>query len=190
MSSKQVFLIGDSIRLGYCETVKKELADCAEVIFPAGNCRSTHFVIESLAGWLPLCRREDVAVVHFNCGHWDAAHFDGDETALTAVETYGNNIRKIIRRLKRYFPDAELIFATTTPMNPDPVTPDNRTTEEIRAYNREGIRAAEECGASINDLFALAEDWDSGYYADACHFTEEGYRILGETVAAEIRKRM
>lgn len=34
-----IFLIGDSIRLGYCETVKKELADIAEVFYVMDNCR-------------------------------------------------------------------------------------------------------------------------------------------------------
>ena len=36
---KQLLLIGDSIRMGYCETVKTLLADDYEVIFPKENCR-------------------------------------------------------------------------------------------------------------------------------------------------------
>lgn len=190
MNNRQVLLIGDSIRLGYCAVAKQSLADCAEVLYPEGNCRSTHFVIESLEGWTQLCRREDVAAVHFNCGHWDAAHFGWDETSLTTVETYGFNIRKIIRRLRGYFPNAKIFFATTTPMNPNPEKIDNRTTEEIRRYNREGVLAAEEYGVEVDDLFALTENWDESMFADACHFTEEGSRILGETVAAFIRERM
>ncbi len=190
MSNKQVLLIGDSIRLGYCQVVKDALQEQAEVIFPAENCRDTHYVLESLAGWRDLCHREDVAVVQFNCGHWDAEHFDGDETSLTPVEQYGENLRKIIKRLRRYFPQAQLIFATTTPMNPNPAMKHTRTTEEICGYNRMGMAVAEECGVAVNDLYAVAAPWESEMFADYCHFTEKGYEILGKTVADFIKNRM
>ncbi len=190
MENKQILLIGDSIRMGYCATVKEALADVAEVLYPAENCRSTHFVIESLDYWVNLCRAEDVAAVHFNCGHWDAAHFGDDDTPLTTVETYGFNIRKIVRRLKKYFPNAKIYYATTCPMTPDPAPERNRTTDEIRAYNAEGIRAAEDCGIDVDDLFALTIEWDASMFADSCHFTAEGSRILGQTVADFIRERL
>ena len=38
---KQVLLIGDSIRMGYCEAVKEALNDCAEVIFPSRPTNET-----------------------------------------------------------------------------------------------------------------------------------------------------
>ena len=56
--------------------------------------------------------------MQFNCGHWDAAHWDGDDSALTTVEEYGRNVRKIIHRIRRYWSEAKIVFASTTPMNP------------------------------------------------------------------------
>ena len=46
-----IFLIGDSIRLGYCKTVKDCLADVAEVFYFADNCKSTQYVIFTALGW-------------------------------------------------------------------------------------------------------------------------------------------
>ena len=36
---KKIVLIGDSIRMGYCEYVKNSLRDVAEVYYPPENCR-------------------------------------------------------------------------------------------------------------------------------------------------------
>ena len=36
-----ILLIGDSIRLGYCKTVREQLADVANVFYPTENCRNT-----------------------------------------------------------------------------------------------------------------------------------------------------
>ena len=60
---KQVLLLGDSIRMGYCSYVKEALAEKAEVIYPAENCRSSQNIIMGLASWAQLCDKENVAVV-------------------------------------------------------------------------------------------------------------------------------
>ncbi len=43
-----VFLIGDSIRRGYCKTVVSELEGKAQVFFPDDNCRSSQYIVFSL----------------------------------------------------------------------------------------------------------------------------------------------
>ena len=93
----QILLIGDSIRLGYCENVKRALENEAEVIFPEVNCRCTAFTIESIGGWLNMCDKERLAAVHLNCGHWDAEIFLGDGIALTPLDVYGRNLRESFR---------------------------------------------------------------------------------------------
>ena len=77
-TKKNIFLIGDSIRLGYCKTVKNELSDVAEVFYVNENCRNTQFVITNLRKWQKMFDDTTrVDVVQFNCGHWDAAHWNG-----------------------------------------------------------------------------------------------------------------
>jgi len=188
---KVVFLIGDSIRMGYCETVKRELADTAEVVFPEENCRYSQYIITSLRAWSGLCDPERVALVQFNCGHWDVAHWNDEEVSLNSPEIYAHNIRRIIDRLRVIYPNAKIVFATTTPMNPDGSNSVNsRTTQEIMAYNAVGVHTAQACGAEVNDLFAYTQDWPSSCYEDYCHFTPESFEKLGVHAADFLRMRL
>lgn len=187
VSKKNIFLIGDSIRRGYCSTVKSELADKAEVFYVDENCRSTQFVIVSLKSWVGLFDDpESVDIVHFNCGHWDVAHWNGYPISLTTREEYAKNIKMIIDLLHRFFPNAKLVFATTTPMNPDGgstggVNP--RSTDDIDSYNSIAVQIAKENGVKINDLNKFVRTWGSDSYIDTCHFTSEAFAALGKEVA-------
>ena len=189
---KNVLLIGDSIRMGYCNTVKEELQDVAEVVFPEENCRFTQNVIVSLNKWAGMCEREKVSLVQFNCGHWDAAHWNGEEVPLNDIPVYQENIRRIIHRLRITFPNAQIIFATTTPISPlgfsGGLNP--RTTEEIIRYNEAAVAAAHEFGIAVNDLFAFTKDCPASCYRDYCHFTPEHFAVIGKHVAEYIRKRL
>lgn len=180
---KQVLLIGDSIRMGYCEAVKKALNDRAEVIFPSENCMSSQYIIMRLIYWCNRCKKEDVAVVHLNCGQWDAGHFNGTPEPLTSLEEYRKNLRMIVWTLRNFFPEAQIMLATTTPMNPvHPETINPRTTQEIMEYNRVIKELAAEQGLPVNDLFEESKDWGEEFYLDYCHMTEEGYQRLANKV--------
>ena len=186
---KQVLLIGDSIRMGYCETVRNLLSEKAEVLYPSDNCRSSTFIRSSLYAWAPLCDADRTAVVHFGCGQWDAAHFDYDPEPLVSIEEYARNLRSIVMHLREFFPHAKLIFATTTPMNPvNCETRNPRTTEDIRRYNEIATAVMKELKVEIDDLFAAALPWGSEAYVDYAHFTPEYFGKLGELVAGCIEK--
>ena len=187
---KIVFLIGDSIRMGYCHAVKEELQDVADVVFPDENCRFTQNVIVSLNKWAGMCEREKVSLVQFNCGHWDAAHWNGEDVPLNSIPVYKENIARIIRRLRITFPNAKIVFATTTPINPAGFNGglNPRTTEDIIRYNEAALEAAEEAGILVNDLFAFTKDCPSSCYRDYCHYTPEHASVIGKHVAEYIRK--
>lgn len=190
MASKpQILLIGDSIRMGYCDIVKRELADIAEVIFPDVNCRDTSFIIESLSSWADMCDPSRVVAIHLNSGHWDAESFLGDGIPLTPLDVYARNIDRIFAYLKRRFPCAVLSYATTTPMNPEKTDGAlRRTTDDLREYNIVGSKVARAAGVHIDDLFALIEGWSGECFADYCHFNSESNEIIGHTVAEFLRK--
>lgn len=184
---KTVFLIGDSIRIGYCGTVQQELSDIANVVYPSENCRYTQHVMTNLQNWVKLCDPEDVAVVQFNCGHWDVAHWQGDEESLNSIETYAANIARIAKKLRKYFPNARIVFATTTGMNPAGCKSANyRTTSEIMEYNQAALSACSD-EILINDLFAITAQYGPELFADYCHLTPEGFQALGKKVAAFLR---
>lgn len=185
-----IFLIGDSIREGYCKTVKKELSDVAEVFYIGDNCRHTQNVITSLRSWaMSFVDRDYVNIVQFNCGHWDVAHWNGYETSLTSPEEYAKNIKMIIYIIKKYFVNAKIVFATTTPMNPtgeQGVNP--RSTEEIIEYNKIAKKAIEGEDVILNDLYEFTREWGSESYEDYCHYTKENFEILGKEVARKLRE--
>lgn len=116
---KKIFLIGDSICRGYCPFVKENFKETHDVVYPEENCRNSQYIITSLKGWVNAFENTDgVELVSFNCGHWDIAHWNGEEESLTNVAEYAHNIKRIIRQLKKFFPNAKILFFTTTPMNP------------------------------------------------------------------------
>ena len=184
---KNVLLIGDSIRRGYCETVRQELADVANVFWPDENCRNSQYIVTRIRAWSAKIP-SDLDLIQFNCGQWDVAHWNGDEDSLTSPEEYGRMIRMIIRQLKKYYPKAELVFATTSAMNPTGVVGVNpRTNPEIVRYNEIGVAVAGEMGVLINDLYGVTMQYGEEMFSDYVHLTGYGFEQLGKVVAAFIR---
>ena len=96
MIMKKVFLLGDSIRLDYCDFVKDMLKDEAEVCYSPDNGRFTDYTYVSLPGWKTLAGDpNEVSVVHWNNGHWDCAHWDHAEEPLYTVEEYARRLRRV-----------------------------------------------------------------------------------------------
>ena len=186
---KKVFLIGDSIRQGYAPFVKKNLTNQFDVVYPEENCRNTQFVITSLRTWANMFeKREDVVAITFNCGHWDVAHWNQEEESLTAPQEYGNNIRRIIKQLRKFFPAASILFITTSPMAPGDTSRhfNPRSNQEIAAYNAIATIACQEEGVAILDLYALMEDWGVEKYQDYAHPTPASNQVLGDAVTSAI----
>lgn len=189
-SKKNIFLIGDSIRQGYCATVADELADIAEVFYPKGNCKNTQNVITSIKTWVNMFDSPDrVDIVQFNCEHWDIAHWNGYETSLTSENEYAKNIKMIIYLLKQYFCNAKIVFATTTPMNPSGAVGINpRYNDEIDRYNKVAIDLAISENIIVSNLNEVAKNFGTACYTDYCHFTKDTFELLGKEVATNLRQ--
>lgn len=186
-----ILLIGDSIRLGYCSTVREQLADAANVFYPAENCRNSQYVITKLYAWSKEYPADEIKLIQFNCGHWDVAHWNGYETSLTSPDEYRRNIQMIICLLRKFFPNAKLVFATTTAMNPlGSVGVNPRNNKEIALYNSIAVKVAEESGVVINDLNGITSTYGAEMFRDYCHLTEAGFEELGKAVAGFLRKML
>lgn len=180
---KNIFLIGDSIRQGYCTFVKTMLEGKANVYFPNENCRNTQNILTSLASWENITNFLSVDLVCFNAGHWDIAHWEGDPDSLTQIDEYAKNIGRIIERLKLCFPNAKICFLTTSPMNPNGSIGRNpRTNEEIREYNAAATKVARSKKIPVLDVFDLMKDKDESYFVDYAHFSKEGYIIIAKNI--------
>ncbi len=186
--SKTVFLIGDSIRMGYCEITKKALEGVADVIYPEENCRYTQYTYVNISVWKNMfADTNKVDLVYWNNGHWDIAHWDG-ETPLNSTDEYCKMLCRIYLRLKSVFKNAKIVFASTMPMNPNGTnSPNPRTTEQISLYNNEAEKALFGSGCYFHDVFKRFENLSEDYYKDYCHLTDEGNKLLGKCVADYIK---
>jgi lysophospholipase L1-like esterase len=186
-----ILLIGDSIRLGYCKTVREQLADVANVFYPTENCRNTQYVITKLYAWSNEYPADEIKLVQFNCGHWDIAHWNGYEESLTTLAEYRRNIKMIIHLLRKLFPKAKLVFATTTAMNPNGSLGVNpRSNDEIVRYNRVAVEVAENSEVTVNDLNAITATYPAQMFRDYCHLTEAAFAELGKAVAGFLRQML
>ena len=188
---KQVILIGDSIRMGYQDTVRQELAGAAEVWMPEANGGTTSNVLAHLDEW---ALDKQPAVVHINCGLHDLRKdFDATESAVPLAE-YQANVRSIVKQIQDKT-GATVIWATTTAVNEKwhhETKPFDRFEADVDAYNQAAIAVAEELDVPVDDLYSVVVEAgrDRILRPDGVHFNDEGSAILGKAVAAAIRPHL
>lgn len=181
---KKIVLIGDSIREGYCEYVKMAFADKAKVMFPDMNCRFSTYVLRELAPWRDYFEwGSDVDAVHWNAGLWDCLRMlDGQP--LVPLDEYKRNVERICNVIKMLFPEAKMIFATSTPVQEEGYTGMyKRFNADIEAYNQAAAQIVMAHGGQINDLYACMLDTPPEYHSDMTHYnTKEGTRQIANQV--------
>ena len=183
LSGKTILLLGDSIRMGYAPFVRDMLKDRATVLYPDDNCRFAQYLFRGLYDWRAL--PEDagaVDIVHWNSGLWDIGQMDASD-CVTPPDIYIRFQERICDTLRRYFPNAALAFATTTPINTSVVceqhTLGNAVVEEYNALARAVL---EPRGVAIDDLYSFVRQNATQHYADIVHYTPEGFSLIAEEV--------
>ena len=168
---KQILLLGDSIRMGYCKYVRAALDGACDVVFPEENCRFAAYFYRYLHEWKnQLCKDGDPVVVHWNTGLWDVLELF-EEGCLTRPEVYGDYIERICVRMKKLFPNAKIIFATNTPIIEAKYSKNfKRCNATIEQYNAIAVEIVRRHGFEVNDLYAKTKDLGEEYHSDATHF--------------------
>ena len=184
---KKIMLLGDSIRKGYDTYVKMALEGQAEVVFPADNCRFTTYMIRNIHEWKgQLGCDNGVDLVHFNVGLWDCLHMPDGE-ALVPIDQYRVNLERIVRMLRTNFPNAKIIFATSTPVIERLFGICKRYNNEIEEYNAVAKEIMAANGIAVNDLYALLIDKPESYHSDLTHFyTKVATKEITEQVLSYI----
>lgn len=190
---KKVFLIGDSIRIGYDSVVRRLLDDEAQVFWSQDNARFAEYTLRYIKVWAAEdCDPASIDLVHFNCGLWDIVHYYGDEM-LTPVDVYAMYLRRIIKRLHLIFPNAKLVFALTTYVIEEHVCrPDfSRFNSDIEEINEVARKIMEENNIPVDDLYTVSREMPEEWHSpDGTHYMPEGYECLGRAVAEAIRKEL
>lgn len=185
---KKIVLIGDSIRVGYDKYVKQTLEGEAEVLFSKDSGRFAQYVLRTVSEWKKEENwGDDVDLVHWNAGLWDTLRLFGDEP-LTPPEMYGEMIKRIDKRLRYLFPQAKLVFATSTWVQEEKYGSNfKRYNKDIEAYNKIALEALGDTDTVINDLYTFTKELPASFYSDVTHlYTPEGTQAMTNRVLAVI----
>lgn len=182
---KKVVLLGDSIRcIGYGKKVPEMLGEEYQVWQSEDNCRFAKYTLRCLFDW-----REDIKdadIIHWNNGLWDTSTglFDDGGKPFTAEQEYVDNMLRIASELLKITPN--VIFATTTPVNPEYCYNSN---EVISRYNAVLVPKLEAMGIRINDLHTVVAPNIPEYICeDQLHLSEAGAQACAEQVVAMIKE--
>lgn len=185
---KKIVLIGDSIRMGYDKYVKEALDGVAEVYYPPENCRFSQYVLRYLHDWKANGEwPDDVDLVHWNAGLWDALELFGDEP-LSTLGHYADMIGRIDRRIRLLFPKAKVIFATSTAIREEGYKETfRRHNAIIERYNATALEVLSHTDTAINDLYAHTKDAPAECCSDMTHYnTPKGAAYMGGKVLSVI----
>lgn len=189
---KKVVLYGDSIRIGYGEYIRRSLEGVAEVYQPKDNCRFAQYLFRYAHVWKENdAWPDDVDVVHWNAGLWDALELFGDGP-FTSYEHYRDTIVRIDRRLRLIYPNAKMIFATSTAVVEAEYKPDKcRHNAVIERFNAEALAALKGTDTVINDLYAITRSCPYELHSDKTHyFTPGGVELVGGQVLSTICREL
>ena len=183
---KSVFLIGDSIRLGYERYVKAMFEGVANVYSPKSENGAMAQMVQR---WVHVWKQregvpDDVDVVHWNAGLWDVLRIWGDDT-FSSPACYTETLEKIIKRMKMIFPKAKIVFALSTAVIEEMYVSDEykRYNADIERFNELAKQTLTPYGVIFNDLYSITKDAPRSCYSDSTHFnTIDGIKLVGNKV--------
>ncbi|MBI4907741.1 MAG: SGNH/GDSL hydrolase family protein [Acidobacteria bacterium] len=180
----RVLLIGDSISMGYTLPVREMLTGKANVLRIPTNAAFTRFSLEHIEEWLGSGRWD---VIHMNWGLHDLKIMEGGKHQV-GIEEYEKNLEALVGRLKKT--RAKLIYATTTPVPEGKVSPP-RNPADVAKFNAVAVAVMQRNGVTVNDLYeAVLPKLGELQTPVNVHYKPEGYRFLGELVAAFILRAL
>ena len=210
---KNLLLLGDSIRMGYDSFVQEKLQGRMNVYFPQENCRFAQYTLRALSNWKEELTLPEIHVVHWNNGLWDVLHLnsgpagaDGeaegetitpenvsqelrfDKDPLTPPEMYRYMIDRVLTRIRQLFPEAEVVFATTTPVIEEQAAWAYRSNAEIGEYNRIACEVLSPRGVRINELGEFAAEKCQEFHRDWVHYNDEGSSLLADEIVQFLEK--
>ncbi len=187
----KVILIGDSIRMGYQQTVLHDLHGTAEVTWPDMNGFDTRNVLMMLDEWAIT---QSPALVHINAGLHDIRRDRQSGEVRVPLAEYRDNVDRILDRLRGEV-RAKVIWATMTPVNEQwhrEQKPFDRREADVAEYNAAAVEVCKTRGVPVDDLCAfMTLDRVKKYLsADGVHFSDDGYTAMGHEVARVIRNNL
>lgn len=189
---KKVLLMGDSIRGGYDKSVKASLEGKAEVCYPSDSGRFAAYTLRILSDTKEQLKLDKVDVIHWNAGLWDCLRQFGEEPN-TPIEMYEYFIDRVCKRIKFLFPDAKVVFATSTKVLEHRLNKNVfcRYNSEIDVYNEVAVKVVKKYGFFVNDLNAVSKSLPEEAHSDAVHYyTSMGTKAFTMQVINSIKPHL
>ena len=185
----RVLLIGDSISIGYTLPVRELLKGKVNLHRIPTNGGPTIKGLEQIDAWIGKKKWD---VIHFNWGLHDLKYIGPNGENLFSKEKggkvqvalleYEKNLERLVHRLSKT--GAKLIWRNTTPIPPG--SKGRYVGDSIR-YNSAASRVMIRHGIPTHDLFTLSRERMKEIMRPAnVHYTEEGSKVLAESVAEVI----
>jgi len=187
-------LIGDTIRSGYQAYVPLYLDKQVEIWCPEESRVNSFDILGAADSWF---KNLNTRLLHVNSGLEDLKCIPFTEHEnLVPIDAYIKNVERIIKYIHREWPEAILIWATTTPViQQDQYLLSVKAgefvyySEDVIYYNTALKATCEKMGVPVNDLyqFVISGDPSRIMLEDGIHFSETGYELLAEQVANAIQ---
>ncbi len=167
---KNILLIDDSIRMGYDKAVRKTLQGKANVYFSSDNSRFASYLLRYLYDYKALIKDGEADVVHWNAGLWDCLRLFKDGPHVP-IEIYAFYIERICKRIKLLFPNANVIFATSTKVQSEKIAKEvKHFNQDIMEYNKVAVEIIKKYGFAVNDLYAVSDSLPEEAHSDPTHY--------------------
>jgi len=195
-----VLIYGDSISIHYTERVRTKTAGKANVYRLYRNGGDSNGVIEKLSLMHDTMRKSELEghwdfewdLIQLNVGLHDLKYLKDGKLDLengeqvSSLESYEENLRKIISYLKVLAPEAQLVLATTTPV---PVGGKGRIAGDSAKYNTVALEVMKDHPEIVvNDLYNFTLPDHSAWWSEPgnVHFNQIGRAAQGDEVARVI----
>lgn len=177
----RVLLIGDSIARAYYPQVEKLLAGKAYV----GRLASSAFISDPvlLMQIRMVLTQYKFDVIHINNGMHGWQHSEKE---------YEEAFPEYLKTIRKYAPNAKLIWANTTPLKVSPPSSENftiATDERIAARNAIAADFMRAHGIPVEDLNTPMRGHPE-FHVDNVHFNDHGIAIQAAQIATDIKKQL
>ena len=194
-----LYAVGDSISIGWLPHVAHCIGKASErlisaryTVAHAPQWGTSEVLRARIAEWL---RGHHPAVIACNSGLHDIGRTPAtDWQQAVAPERYEQNLEALIGIVGTAAPSTRLLWLTTTPIirsrmdDTDSYHLYHRHQSDIDEYNRIGAEVMKRNSVEMLDLHRAVERAGRSQLIgpDGVHFTDEGYRLLGNLIAWRI----
>lgn len=199
-SLPNVLLYGDSISIHYTQEVRENLADKANVFRLYRNGSDSNGFIKKMELMHSVMKDEQLQdpwtfqwdVIHFNVGLHDLKYVKArkldkvEGKQVSTLEQYQQNLHNIINYLKKLAPNAQLIFASTTPV---PEGAKGRFAGDAVKYNAAAFEVLSHYPEiQINHLYQLTQPHQTKWWLKPgdVHYNKQGTSAQANQVANAI----